>query len=96
MNDRTDRREMAGTALCALLSLVAFVPLVVAAGRLSAVLVIVVSLACPVAWFLFLSWSGRDGGGPERPARTVASGLRVQPVPVSVSDAPAPEHWMPG
>ncbi|MCL7452421.1 MAG: hypothetical protein M8467_05170 [Anaerolineae bacterium] len=86
----TNWRETAGTLLCALLSLGAFVPLVVAAGRLPAALVLAISLACPIAWLLSLSWSGRDDGGLRRPAGAVAPGLRLRPLAVAVSERDTP------
>jgi len=69
MNYETDRREMVGTALCALLSLGAFIPLVEFAGSLPAVLTVVISLACPLVWLLFLLLSRGHGGSTRQQAQ---------------------------
>lgn len=63
MVHRFDLGEIGGTALCALLSLAAFVPLVVYAGRLPAALALAISLACPLVWLIVWLWSGGRGVG---------------------------------
>lgn len=65
-NLKFDLREALGMLLCALLSLAAFLALLLLlaysdGNRLVAALGLLVSLACPVMWLLFLLW--RDGGG---------------------------------
>jgi hypothetical protein len=79
MNYETDWREAVGTALCALFSLGAFVPLVAFAGRLPAVLTVAISLACPLVWLLFLLSSRGRGGGLRKQAREKMG--RLRPVP---------------
>jgi hypothetical protein len=79
MNYEADWREAVGTVLCALLSLGAFVPLVVFADWLPAVLMAVISLACPLMWLLFLLSNRNNGGGLRQQARTRPR--RLHPIP---------------
>jgi hypothetical protein len=79
MNYETDWREVAGTVLCALLSLGAFVPLVGFAGWLPAVLAVIISLACPLIWLLFLLLNRGSGGGLRQQAQEQIS--QLHPVP---------------
>ncbi|HSJ57725.1 MAG TPA: hypothetical protein VLC95_11125 [Anaerolineae bacterium] len=72
MNDRTNWREMAGTAACALLSLAAFVPLILLAGQVPLVVAVAISLACPAVWLLFL----RSSRGPS--TQTLSTDLDVE------------------
>lgn len=79
MNYEVDWREAVGTVLCALLSLGAFVPLVMFAGWLPAVLAVVISLACPLVWLLFLLSNRSDGVGPRQQAQDQI--WQFQPIP---------------
>ena len=66
MSHKVDLREMVGMALCALLSLMAFLTflfLLAFSDSLPAVLALVISLACPVVWLAYLLWSSGGSGG---------------------------------
>lgn len=61
MKHKGDVREAIGMAVCAVLSLAAFLALVLLLenGLLPAFLALVISLACPVVWLVLIG----DGGG---------------------------------
>jgi hypothetical protein len=66
MKRSVDLREMAGMALCAMLSFAAFLALVIlveGGGRLPAILALIITLACPVVWLIVLLSSDGGGGG---------------------------------
>lgn len=77
MNYESDWREAVGTALCALLSLGAFILLVALAGSLPPVLTVAIGLACPLVWLLFLLSSRGHGGGLRQQAQV----WRLRPIP---------------
>jgi hypothetical protein len=60
---KVDVRETVGMALCALLSLAAFLILLAHSNRLPAALGLVISLICPAVWLIVLLWSMEGGGG---------------------------------
>jgi hypothetical protein len=64
MNHKVDLRNTLGMALCALLSLVAFLALMAYSDRLMAVVGLAASLVCPAVWLtVLLSNDGDSGGG---------------------------------
>ncbi|MFB0536612.1 MAG: hypothetical protein ACETWR_16710 [Anaerolineae bacterium] len=66
MNHKVDLRNTLGMALCALLSLVAFLTfltLVAFSDRLMAVVGLAASLVCPAVWLTVLLSNDGDGGG---------------------------------
>lgn len=66
MNHKIDLRNTLGMALCALLSLVAFLAfltLVAYSDRLMAVVGLTASLVCPAVWLTVLLSNDGDGGG---------------------------------
>jgi hypothetical protein len=79
MNYEIDWREAVGTALCAVLSLGAFVPLVVFADWLPAVLMVTISLACPLVGLLFLVSNRSNDGGLRQQAGTQMGRLHLIP-----------------
>ncbi|MFQ6101683.1 MAG: hypothetical protein ACE5OS_10690 [Anaerolineae bacterium] len=65
MKHKGDVREAIGMVVCAILSLAAFLALVLLLedGLLPAFLALVVSLACPLVWLAFLLLGHEGGGG---------------------------------
>jgi len=63
MNHKIDLRNTLGMALCALLSLVAFLALMAYSDRLMAVVGLAASLVCPAVWLTVLLSNDGDGGG---------------------------------
>lgn len=66
VNHKVDLRNTVGMALCALLSLVAFLAfltLVAYSDRLMAVVGLAASLVCPAVWLMVLLSNDGDGGG---------------------------------
>ena len=63
MNHKIDLRNTLGMALCALLSLVAFLALMAYSDRLMAVVGLAASLVCPAVWLTVLLSNDGDAGG---------------------------------
>jgi hypothetical protein len=63
MNHKVDLRNTLGMALCALLSLVAFLALMAYSDRLMAVVGLAAGLVCPAVWLTVLLSNDGDGGG---------------------------------
>lgn len=76
---KVDVRETVGMALCALLSLVAFLILLTYSDRLPVVVALAIGLACPLVWLAFLLWENRDGGGLVQSVRRRVTSFRPTP-----------------
>jgi hypothetical protein len=63
VNHKVELFEMVGMVPCALLSLAAFLPLLIYGEQLPVALALVISLACPALWMIFLLRSRGGGGG---------------------------------
>ncbi|HDQ73873.1 MAG TPA: hypothetical protein ENN19_17520 [Chloroflexi bacterium] len=75
MKHKSDVREVINMAVCAILSLTAFLALVLLLenGLLPALLVLIISLACPVVWLALLWDSGGKGLGQQKRRQRVES-----------------------
>ena len=83
-NHKANLHEIVGMVLCALLSLLAFVILVIYNDRLPAILGLIISLACPVVWLTVLLWNDRDGGSLAQRVKLLQPILRWGDQPTSV------------
>ncbi len=75
-NRKMNLRDAAGLVLCATLSLAAFLILLSLSDQLPAILVLTVSLICPLIWLALVLGSDGSGGGLAPWAKHRAAAIR--------------------